>query len=132
VSSKAIAKCWDAVGKGKATGPCPDGGAQAKIAAAEAKKVGKICKACGGGGDKTPADGRCDAASPLNPRTDIGFPSRCPERQVPGGTDCEAIGAIVTLDDVIDCVDCVASSSADCANRGAVPALATYPLECRP
>lgn len=55
--SRALQKCWDAVSRGKATGPCPvpgDGKAAAAIAKAEQQAVAAICKRCGG------ADASCD------------------------------------------------------------------------
>jgi hypothetical protein len=85
-----------------------------------------------GGGDKSPADGHCDAASTLDPQTDIGFPASCPGTPIPGPVvDCGDLPAD-TLDELVGCVDCMTSATADCADRGAVPALAPYPRECGP
>lgn len=138
--TKVLAKCWDAVNKGSISGPCPvpgDGKAAAAIAAAEAKKISAICKACGG------ADKGCDqmVTSPSNtvPGTGgsddltpaaIGFPASCDQLTVPGGPDCSQ--PIATLADVVECVDCITEFKVDCADRAAVPWGASYPGECNP
>ncbi|MCC6763030.1 MAG: hypothetical protein IT293_00060, partial [Deltaproteobacteria bacterium] len=120
----ALANCWTSVNLGRATGPCPvpgDGRAANAIAKAEARKVTNICHACGGN------DGRCDGVSDLTAAT-IGFASSCPAVTVPGGASCA--GGITTLQDIVDCVDCVAEFKVDCADRAAVPWGAAYPAEC--
>jgi len=132
--SKALQKCWDGVVKGKIQAPCPDSKAQAAIAKAEAKKFDKICKSCGGGGDKKPADSQCDSITAFDIQAQIGFRATCPAVQVPGpgGQDCGAIGTVTSLELLVDCVDCVTEFKVDCADRAAVPALAAYPTECNP
>ena len=122
--SKALSMCWDAVSKGKATAPCPDGKTQAAIAEAEAKKRTTICKACGG------SDKVCGGAADLDPLTMIGFTANCPDVTPPGGPPCAH--AVTTLDDLVTCVDCVAEFNVDCADRAAVPQLAPYPDACEP
>jgi hypothetical protein len=132
--------------KNKHTGTCPDAGAAlgsspqkaaAVIAKAETKKIGAICKACGG------ADKRCDAtiaaqhgapipgsggSDDFTPAA-IGFPPFCPDVKVPsGGPFCEQ--PIATLADLVECVDCVSEFKVDCVDRLGVPGLAAYPCEC--
>lgn len=130
--SKALGKCWVNVAKGKLPGPCPDSvRAVPALAKAEAEAIATICKACGGGGDKKPRDGKCDlfdqALSPLN---DIGFPVMCPDVSPPGGVSCARL--VFSLDDLAACVVCVSAHAFYCADRSAVPAFAVYPLECNP
>jgi len=123
--SAALAKCWEAVSAGKATGACPaaDGKAAAAIAKAESKKVASICKACGG------PDKVCGGADDLTPGA-IGFVPTCPAVDPPGAPSCA--GAIGTLQDLVTCVDCVSEFRTDCATFAAVPGLAAYPPECVP
>ena len=131
---KVLAQCWRAVGKGTATAPCPvpgDGKAAAKIAKAEAAKIRKICKACGG------ADRACDGtigsvmgsggADDLTPAL-IGFVDACPGLLRPSGGACE--GAIGDLADVVACVDCVADVASECLGALAVPWGLPYPPAC--
>jgi hypothetical protein len=125
--SKALAKCWGSVNSNKATNPCPvpgDGKAAAAIAKAETKKRATICKACGG------ADKLCNGVGDVTP-TAIGFPAQCPSATIPNGAVCDH--AIATLDDLVDCVDCINEYAVDCADRSAVPAFVSpYPPECNP
>jgi hypothetical protein len=125
--SKALAKCWGKVNGNKATNPCPvpgDGKAAAAIAKAETKKRTTICKACGG------ADKLCNGVGDQTP-TAIGFPAQCPASTIPGGASCA--GAVTTLSDLVDCVDCINEFAVDCADRSAVPAFVSpYPAECNP
>jgi hypothetical protein len=119
--SRALARCWRAVDRGRAAAPCPDPGdgkAQGAIEDAEAQKDETICGACGG------ADGACGGTDDLTPPA-IGFPSECPDVAACGGP-------VTTLDELVTCVDCVAAFDGDCADRAAVPALADYPPECNP
>ncbi|MBP1689510.1 MAG: hypothetical protein H6Q34_83, partial [Deltaproteobacteria bacterium] len=132
--SAALAKCWQAVRQGKAAAPCPapgDGKAAGLIAKAGAKLAAAICKACGGGGDKKPADGVCDAPDgAFEAQAEIGFVATCPGVRVPDGPDCGAFGAITTLDGMIACLGCVAEFAVDCADRSSVGTLADYPAAC--
>jgi hypothetical protein len=116
--SKALAKCWGAVNKAGA-GTCPDTTAAAAIAAASSKKDAAIKKACL----------RPDKA-PFTP-ADIGFPATCMDVTPPGGSSCGGVVNGSSLQDLIDCVDCVTEFKVDCADRAAVPAfVAPYPAEC--
>lgn len=81
--TRARATCETARLKGKVAGPCPDGKAAVKIAAADAKRTKSILKACG---TLTPADAGFGAACP-------GYTGAC--------TD-----AIATVADVSACADC--------------------------
>ncbi len=139
--TKALAKCWAAVNKGDFPGPCPapgDGKAAAAIAGAEAKKIAAICKACGG------ADKGCDQAvttptttvlgtggsDDLTPAA-IGFPASCDDLTVPGSaTSCSQ--SILTLADIVECVDCITEFKVDCSDRLAVPWAVAYPPQCIP
>src|SRR6185436_15580292 len=60
----------------------------------------------------------------------IGFAPTCPSVTIPGGSACG--GPISTLQDIVDCVDCVTEFKADCLDPIAVPSLKTYPAECNP
>jgi hypothetical protein len=123
--SKALQKCWDERMKGKHENDCPDPGdgkAVDAIAKAEGKKVSAICKACGG------PDKVCGGGDDLSP-SDIGFPSDCPSVTIPdSASSCG--GAILDLQDVVDCVDCVTEFKVDCMDRLAVPQFVPYPPEC--
>jgi hypothetical protein len=119
VQSTALAKCWDAVGKGKGSAPCPDPGdgkAAATIAQAELAKATAICKACGGT-DKSCGGLQDETAS------SIGFVPTCPAI---GG--CER--TIASLGDLTTCLDCITNRDGRCTDLGTVPAAATYPNEC--
>jgi hypothetical protein len=120
--SKALAKCEDKVMKGDIPGPCPDATTAApKIATAESKKRAAICKACGG------PDNLCGGGDDISPAM-IGFASTCPDVDVPGGPAC--FRNITTLQDIVDCVDCVTEFKADCLDALGVPTLKSYPPEC--
>jgi len=125
--SNALAKCWTSVNLGRASDPCPlpgDGKAATAIARAEARKQANICHACGGN------DQTCDGNGDLTPAA-IGFVGNCPAVSVPGGASCA--GPINTLQDLVDCVDCVTEFKVDCMDRAAVPwSTAGYPPECNP
>src|SRR6185503_4655230 len=118
--AKIMRSCWDKRLRGEHAEPCPepgDGAAAALIAKAEATKVSRICKACGGA-DKTCGNGDDLAASA------IGFASTCPSVQVPGGGTCGA--PIVSVADVVTCVDCATDFAAACVDLLAVPQFAAY------
>jgi len=120
--SKALQKCEDGVIKGTVAGPCPDAvKAAPAIAKAESKKRAGICKACGG------ADRSCGGGDDLTP-TQIGFTSSCPSVTIPGGASCAH--AITTVQDIVDCVDCVTEFKADCIDALTVPELKSYPSQC--
>ncbi len=125
VRSKVLQKCWDARLRGAHTNPCPDPGDGRAVKAldkAESKKVGTICRACGG------PDGACDGVGDLAP-ADIGFASACLGVSPIAGTSCS--GAIVDLSDIVACIDCVADFKTDCADAAAVPQLVSpYPATC--
>ena len=120
--TKALQKCEDGIFKGTVTGPCPDGvKAAPAIAKAESKKRAAICKACGG------ADRVCGGGDDLTPGQ-IGFSSSCPNVTIPGGASCAH--SIITLQDIVDCVDCVTEFKADCLDALSVPDIKSYPSEC--
>jgi hypothetical protein len=87
--SKAEQTCWQAVAAGKIAGPCPlPGNAKAAaIAKATAKQADVVCKACGGLGDRAPADGHCDGPGVLA-LSALGATTDCPAFVVPGGASC--------------------------------------------
>jgi hypothetical protein len=125
IAAKALGKCWAARIQGKADGECPDDDEKTAglIARAEEKKLRYICKACGGD------DKSCDGSGDVTPET-IGFAAECPSLSVPSGGSCG--GAILSLEDVVECVDCVAAFKAECVTRLAAPGAAEYPPECNP
>lgn len=133
--SKILQKCWDKRVLGKHADFCPDAGAAqgseaqkaaAKIAKAEVKKVAKMCKACGGddklcgGGDDIPL------ASVYSPAP------TCPAVTLPVApfTDCGAI-TVASMQELVDCIDCVAEFKVDCTAINNVPSLAVYPAACK-
>jgi hypothetical protein len=118
----ALQKCEDGVLKGTVGGPCPDAAKAAPaIAKAESKKRTALCKACGG------ADRLCGGGDDLTP-AQIGFAATCPNVTVPSGPTCAH--AIGTVQDIVDCVDCVTEFKADCLDPLTVPSLESYPTEC--
>jgi hypothetical protein len=122
--AKAMGRCWAARLAGQHSNPCPspgDGRALPIITRAEARKVTKICKACGG------ADGTCNGSGDMTPAA-IGFASSCPAVQDPGGPACG--GTVSALDDIVGCVDCVADYATDCATVAAAPGAVSYPSAC--
>jgi gluconolactonase len=131
----ALRKCWDAVNKGKAAGPCPapgDGKAAAKIAALEAKLIAKVCKACGGADKACDGDvlgvagsGNADDMSPAG----IGWGATCDDVTIPGAAaSCAA--PVTSLADLVTCAHCVTNFSSDCLLPAAVPWATAYPPEC--
>ena len=125
--SKALQKCWSAVAKGKVAGPCPvpgDTKAAAAIAKAIAKHSDAICKACGGGGDRAPADGQCDGGTPLDLAL-VGRPAACG----PAGASCGS-DLIPDLDALVGCQRCATTFAATCADRAAAQGLAVFPPSC--
>ena len=133
--SKILQKCWDKRLLGKHGDDCPDQAAPAgsearkawdKIVKAESKKVAKICKACGG------ADKLCDGVDDI-PVASIYSPvPTCPAVTLPGPpfTDCGAI-TIAGMQDLVDCLDCVAEFKIDCTAANQVPSVAAYPAACQ-
>ncbi len=132
--SKILQKCWDKRLLGKHADACPDAGAAvgseaqkaaAKIAKAEAKQVAKTCKACGGD------DKLCNGVGDI-PMASLYDPAPiCPgvTLPLPPSTDCGAI-TVVSMQDLVDCIDCVANFKTDCAAISTVPSLAAYPAAC--
>ncbi len=118
---KALSKCEDVVLAG-GTGACPDARAAASIAKAEAKKVAKICAACGG------PDKACGGPDDLT-RAQIGFAATCPNLDPPGPAPACG-GAVSSLEDIVECVDCVTGFKADCVSAAGAPAAGAYPPEC--
>jgi 6-phosphogluconolactonase (cycloisomerase 2 family) len=126
-TSKALQKCWAAVAKGKVAGPCPvpgDTKAPAAIAKATAKHSDAVCKACGGLGDRAPADGRCDGGTPLDLAL-VGRPATCG----PEGASCGG-NLIPDLDALVGCQRCATTFAATCADRAAAQGLVDFPPSC--
>jgi hypothetical protein len=124
--SKALQRCRDGRLKGRHGNDCPvpgDGKAAAAIAKAEARKVSRICAACGG------ANAACGGGDDPAPSA-IGFVSSCPAVTVPDGPSCA--GAIGAVGDIVTCVDCVTEFKGDCLDALAVAGLTSYPAECGP
>ena len=118
---KALGKCVNTV-LVNGSGSCPDATAQAAIAKAEAKKVAKLCAACGG------PDKACGGPDDLTV-AQIGFASTCPAVDPPGSAPACG-GTVSTLSDIVTCVDCVTAFEADCASAAGAPAAGAYPSEC--
>lgn len=131
--SKALQKCWDERLKGKHTNPCPapgNGKTLEAIAKAESKKVGAICKACGGAG-KACESGIGDVAGDgLDDDTTaaaIGFLAECPN-VVDGGASS---GTVTSLEDLIVCVDQKIMDRVDCVSALSNP-FEAVPAKCKP
>jgi hypothetical protein len=112
---KIFAKCRQLKDKGALVPPSADclaGDAKglAKLAKEELKKQTKIHKAC-------------DAFS----GADVGI-TNCLQVTVPGGPACH--GAVVTANDLVSCVDCVAEFKVDCLERATAPHHGSYPSQC--
>jgi outer membrane protein assembly factor BamB len=133
--SKILQKCWDKGLLGKHGDACPDAAAAAgseakkaadKIAKAESKKVAKVCKACGG------PDKLCGGGDDLAVTSIYNPVPTCPAVTVPVApfTDCGAI-TIGSMQELVDCLDCVAEFKIDCTAANQVPSLAGYPVECQ-
>ena len=118
---KALGKCQQAV-LANGSGACPDSSASTSIAKAEAKKVDKICKACGG------PDKVCGGPDDLT-RAQIGFVATCPAVDPPGSTPACG-GPVAALADIVACVDCVTGFKADCVGAAGAPGAGAYPPEC--
>jgi hypothetical protein len=135
-----LEKCWDKKLNGKSGfddgDPCPDtdptlgtsgdNKTVEKIKKLELKKIDKICRRCGGGRDGD-GDGLCDEVGAIvsggvavNLDDIVTLPFTCPTVRVapdavhPGGWDCGAIGDVTTLQEYVDCIDCVTEFKVDC------------------
>jgi hypothetical protein len=125
-ASRALRRCWDARNANRHANACPepgDGRAAPALARVEARNVERICAACGG------RDRSCGGGDDLTP-AQIGFAATCPAVQVPGGTACAR--PVATLQDLADCMGCLARFEVSCTDRLAVPFFASYPAECNP
>lgn len=107
-----LARCEEAVVRGKVVPPCPDAKTAARLAAKHTKLRAALCKACGG------KDKRCDGVDDAAPAA-LGLTS-CPFRTVPGGAACGAI-AIADLGGALECAACLADFASRCAVAIAVP-----------
>jgi hypothetical protein len=156
---KVLQKCWDARLNLKHSDVCPDASAaittKAKkaadaIAKAEGKKITAICKACGG--DEQLCDNAVGTINPGAPSfpgsggtginadftaADIfagSGPFPCPAVTVPAVPSRPAVSCsfnMVTLADVILCLDCVTEYKADCLDPNRIPeSFVAYPTEC--
>ena len=128
---KALQDCWDKRSRLLHADDCASafGGGSARQAAsirtfeAETKARQRICKACGG------KDGQCDDVDDVGPAA-IGFPPLCDAVRTPSGVSC--IGVVTTLNDVVECLRCVTTADAQCADAIRVPEFLTYPARCTP
>src|SRR5262249_20783614 len=122
--AKASSKCWQGRIKGQTSAACPvpgDARTASLLARAKQKQDAAICKACGG------PDRTCDGNGDVAP-SDVGFASSCPAVTIPGGSSCA--GAIGTMAQLRDCVDCVTTFDDRCADAAAVPGQTAYPSQC--
>jgi outer membrane protein assembly factor BamB len=133
--SKILHKCWDKRLLGKHGDVCPDAaaaeGSEAKkaaekIAKEETKKVAKVCAACGG------SDHACGGSPDVALAAIYNPVPVCPAVTLPGPpfTACGGI-TVATMQDLVDCLDCVAEFKVDCTTANQVPALVPYPTECQ-
>ncbi len=130
-TSKLMQKCWDRVISGGEAGPCPTASTQALLDKAEGKLIKTICRSCGG------LDRGCDGTVGAVVGTggsddtlvgEIGFAAQCSDVTVPGGSSCDA--TVSTLTELTRCVHCVSDFETACVGSAAVPANASYPVEC--
>jgi hypothetical protein len=114
------------------SGSCPDATATPKIKAASDKLLSGIAKACAGkdkafGGTGTNVDALPD---------DVGNLFTCANFTVPGApVSCAGAngrGAINTLDDLAQCIQCLTEFKVDCTDRIAAPATGAVFPECNP
>ncbi len=119
---KALATCERKVLSGTLTGPCPDPKTQQKIDALQRAFQAQVCGQCGG------HDRMCGGADDRSVG-EIGFTPACPDVTVPGGASCG--GAVASVGDVVECVDCVTDFKVDCLDALAVPELVSYPSACQ-
>jgi hypothetical protein len=134
MKSKVLAKCWRKRLGELHNNDCPDPGDDSnpvgRIVLAEARARERICKRCGG------ADQLCGGGDDFRPAEDIGFASDCPAVTVPtdggphAGENCGR--PIATLQDLVDCVLCVAEFKVDCADDLSVPQFESYSANCNP
>lgn len=107
--SAALQKCRSAM-----LPACPDPKAMLAIAIAEGKAGTSITKYCS-----------------LYTPDEIGFAQQCPSVKVPnGGPSCA--GEILSLDNIIGCILCVAEFKVDCLDALSNPMMIGYPQECNP
>jgi hypothetical protein len=122
--SKALQKCWNTVNKGKLPGPCPDDKTKATIEKALGKVDTTLCKVCGGADKKCLGDDNQDTSS-------IGVFPDCPPVFIPGPGGHTCSHAITSLQELVDCVECVNEFKVDCATLVAFTGISgTYPSEC--
>lgn len=117
----AMARCELRDFSGDIAGPCPgDPKTDQTIAKLAAHLEAKICSRCG--------NGICGDGDDRSPG-EIGFTATCPSVTVPGGPSC-ANPAVDTLDELVDCVNCVTEFKVDCLDALAAPLVKAYPPEC--
>ncbi|MCC6849858.1 MAG: hypothetical protein IT294_15245 [Deltaproteobacteria bacterium] len=116
-----LARCEDAVARGRIAGACPDARTAARIAAKATKLRAALCKVCGGD------DKRCQGAPDIAPAA-LAI-TACPARTVPGGAACGAI-PVADLPGVAACVECIAAFDTACASQLAARPEA-LPAACR-
>lgn len=127
-----LQKCEDAILKA-GSGSCPDATTTTKITAAADKLSLDIEKACAG---KDKAFGGSGATNLDFPADAIGQVFNCSNLTVPnGGPACAGVtgrGPITTLQDLVNCIQCVTEFKVDCTDRIAAPATGALFAECNP
>jgi len=119
---KALAKCQKgAIGGSLPPGSCPDAGTVTKLGAAAMKMKAAIAGKCGGA-DKVFGGGN-DLALEA-----IGAPLSCAGVTVPGGSNCG--GFLATMEDLADCLACVAEYKSTCNDFIAAPSNGAVPSSC--
>ncbi len=119
---KALGKCQKgAIGDSLPAASCPDAGTTTKLAETKAKALASIAKACGGadeafgGGDDFAVEA-------------IGAPVSCAGVTVPGGSSCG--GFLSSIEDVADCLTCVAEYKSTCNDFLGAPSNGAHPSAC--
>lgn len=119
---KALAKCQKkAISDGLPPGSCPDAGTVAKLGTAAVKMKASIAGKCGGT-DKSFGGGD-DLALEA-----IGAPLSCAGVTVPGGSSCS--GFLSTMENLADCLACIAEYKSTCNDYIAAPSNGPLPSGC--
>ncbi len=128
--SHALQKCWEMRFLGRHNNDCPDPGdgrALGRIALAETGMRHAICRDCGG------SDRDCGGGDDLA-LASIGTAPTCPNVTVPNdggphaGESCAR--SIATVQDLVDCLVCVAEFKVDCVDDLGVPEFESYSANC--
>jgi len=119
---KALGKCQKgAIADSLPAGTCPDVDTTAKLAAAKTKMLDAIAGECGG------ADEAFGGGDDLAIEA-VGAPLSCAGVTVPGGSACG--GFLTSMQDVADCLTCVAEYKSVCNDFLGAPSNGAHPSAC--